>query len=65
MIVPVVIMAIVPSRLSSLVMTSAAMIVFAGLVTLGTDRGPNDVLATTAACAAVLVVFVGLSLEKD
>ncbi|KAI6899168.1 hypothetical protein KC318_g9309 [Hortaea werneckii] len=64
-IVPVVHMAIVPGRLSSLVTTSAAMIVFAVLVTLGTDRGPNDVLATTAAYAAVLVVFVGLSLEKS
>jgi len=41
------------------------MLVFAALVTLGTELGPNEVLATTAGYAAVLVVFVGTSLAPE
>lgn len=65
LVVPMLIMAAVPGKLSSLVTTSVAMLIFATLVTLVTELGPNDVLATTAAYAAVLVVFVGTSLAPQ
>ncbi|KAK5701961.1 hypothetical protein LTR97_004779 [Elasticomyces elasticus] len=65
LLVPVLIMANLPGKLATLVTTSASMVVFAVLVTLGTDLGPNEVLATTAGYAAVLVVFVGTSLAPQ
>lgn len=63
-IVPMLIMANVPGKVASLVTSCVAIIIFAGLITLGTKLGPHEVLASVAAYAAVLVVFVGLSLEK-
>ncbi|KAK5724417.1 hypothetical protein LTR15_004462 [Elasticomyces elasticus] len=65
LLVPVLIMANLPGKIATLVTTSASMVVFAVLVTLGTDLGPNEVLATTAGYAAVLVVFVGTSLAPQ
>ncbi|KAK3109868.1 hypothetical protein LTR53_016429 [Teratosphaeriaceae sp. CCFEE 6253] len=62
LVVPMLIMAIVQGKIASLVTTCVAMLVFAILITWATDLGPNEVLATTAAYAAVLVVFVGTSL---
>ncbi|KAM7195329.1 hypothetical protein V8F20_007548 [Naviculisporaceae sp. PSN 640] len=63
LIVPVLIMALHPGLLVDLVTTSVATVLF-GLVSvfLGTDASGKDVLASTAAYAAVLVVFVGTSL---
>ncbi|KAK4958051.1 hypothetical protein LTR10_004476 [Elasticomyces elasticus] len=65
LLLPVLIMANLPGKLATLVTTSASMVVFAVLVTMGTDLGPNEVLATTAGYAAVLVVFVGTSLAPQ
>jgi hypothetical protein len=62
--VPVVVMATVPGLVSSLVTTCIATLVFAFLVAWRTELGPNEVLATTAAYAAVLVVFVGTSISR-
>ncbi|KAK4892448.1 hypothetical protein LTR27_009104 [Elasticomyces elasticus] len=64
LLVPVLIMANLPRKLATLVTTSAS-VVFAVLVTLGTDLGSNEVLATTAGYAAVLVVFIGTSLAPQ
>ncbi|TKA27625.1 hypothetical protein B0A50_04457 [Salinomyces thailandicus] len=63
-IVPMLIMANVDGKIASLVTTCVAIAVFAALITMYTELGPNDVLGTTAAYAAVLVVFVGTSLER-
>ncbi|KAK5736620.1 hypothetical protein LTR17_007277 [Elasticomyces elasticus] len=65
LLVPVLIMANLPGKLATLVTTSASMVVFAVLVALATDLGSNEVLATTAGYAAVLVVFVGTSLAPQ
>ncbi|KAF2773704.1 hypothetical protein EJ03DRAFT_105073 [Teratosphaeria nubilosa] len=62
LIVPMIIMTEVPGKICSLVTTCVCMLVFAALVTFATNLGPNEVLATTAAYAAVLVVFVGTSM---
>ena len=64
LVVPTVIMATVPGLRSSLVTTCISIIVFAVLISWRTELGPNEVLATTAAYAAVLVVFVGTSLTR-
>jgi VIT1/CCC1 family predicted Fe2+/Mn2+ transporter len=61
LLVPTIIMASVPGLVSSLVTTCISMLVFATLVAWRTELGPNEVLGTTAAYAAVLVVFVGTS----
>lgn len=61
-IVPMLVMANLESRTSCLVTTCVAMVVFAAGITLGTELKPDQVLAATAAYAAVLVVFVGTSL---
>ncbi|KAI7679804.1 glutamine synthetase/guanido kinase, partial [Hortaea werneckii] len=63
-IVPMLIMANIPGKVASLVTSCVAITIFAALVTLVTKLGPHEVLASVAAYAAVLVVFVGLSLEK-
>ncbi|KAI6854198.1 hypothetical protein KC338_g9343 [Hortaea werneckii] len=63
-IVPMLIMANVPGKIASLVTSCVAITIFAALITLVTKLGPHEVLASVAAYAAVLVVFVGLSLEK-
>lgn len=65
LIVPTVIMATLPGLVSSLVTTCVSILVFAILVAWRTELGPNEVLGTTAAYAAVLVVFVGTSLTRN
>ena len=51
-----------PSRNTSLITVSAATFLFALVLALvATDSDGKDVLAATAAYAAVLVVFVGTS----
>jgi hypothetical protein len=64
LIVPVLVMANIPGRTSSLVTTCIAMLIFAIGVTFGTDLKADQVLGATAAYAAVLVVFVGTSLAN-
>jgi hypothetical protein len=62
LIVPMLVMTLHPSRNTSLITTSTATFVFAIALALGaTDTAGKDVLAATAAYAAVLVVFVGTS----
>jgi hypothetical protein len=63
LIVPMLIMALRPGLVVDLVTTSVATVLF-GAVTavMATDSSGRDVLASTAAYAAVLVVFVGASL---
>lgn len=65
LVVPMLIMANVPGKVSSLVTTCVAMLVFSALVTLFTELGPHEILATTAGYAAVLVVFVGTSTSSQ
>ena len=64
LIVPMIIMATVPGLVSSLVTTCVSVLVFACLMAWRTDLSPNEVLGTTAAYTAVLVVFVGTSLAR-
>ncbi|KAI1737598.1 hypothetical protein F4680DRAFT_468121 [Xylaria scruposa] len=64
LIVPVVLMVFHSNLYTQLVITSVATVIFATLVVfLGTDSSGKDVLASTAAYTAVLVVFVGASLQ--
>jgi hypothetical protein len=64
LVVPVIVMANVPGKTSSLVTTCIAMLVFAIGITFGTQLKADQVLGATAAYAAVLVVFVGTSLAE-
>ena len=60
LITPMLIMTLHPSRNVSLITTSLATFLFALILALGaTQSAGKDVLAATAAYAAVLVVFVG------
>ena len=60
LITPMLIMTLHPSRNVSLVTTSLATFLFALILAFGaTESAGKDVLAATAAYAAVLVVFVG------
>jgi hypothetical protein len=62
LIVPKLVMTLHPSRNTSLITTSTATFIFAIALALGaSDTAGKDVLAATAAYAAVLVVFVGTS----
>ena len=62
LIVPMLVMTLHPSQNTSLITTSIATFMFAIALALGaTDTAGKDVLAATAAYAAVLVVFVGTS----
>jgi hypothetical protein len=64
LIAPTLIMALYPSRNTSLITTSIATFLFASVLALGAkDSSGKDVLAATAAYAAVLVVFIGTSLS--
>lgn len=63
LILPMLIMANVPGKIASLVTTCISMLIFVILIAFLTRLSPNEVLATTAAYAAVLVVFVGTSLR--
>lgn len=65
LVVPMLIMANIPGRTASLVTTCIALLIFSALIPLLTELGPNEILATTAAYAAVLVVFVGTSLTTN
>ena len=63
LLVPMLIMALRPGLVVDLVTTSVATVLFgAATVLMLTDSSGRDVLAATAAYAAVLVVFVGSSL---
>jgi hypothetical protein len=63
LVVPTVIMAKNPGVNFSLATTAIATVLFALILAVGaTDSAGKDVLAATAAYAAVLVVFVGTSL---
>ena len=62
LIIPMLVMTYFPGKNVSVVTTSAAMLIFAAVITLGTQLAPDQVLGATAAYAAVLVVFVGTSL---
>lgn len=60
LIAPMLIMTLHPSRNTSLITTSLATFIFALVLAVGaTQSAGKDVLAATAAYAAVLVVFVG------
>ncbi|OQO06594.1 hypothetical protein B0A48_08379 [Cryoendolithus antarcticus] len=65
LVVPMLIMANVPGKLASLVTTCVALLLFAGGVARFTELGGHEILGTTAAYAAVLVVFVGTSLSNQ
>lgn len=65
LLIPMLIMANVPGKTPSLITTCVALAGFSALVTLFTELGPHEILATTAAYAAVLVVFVGTSLANQ
>lgn len=59
---PMLIMVLHPGLVTSLVTTSACVVVFGLVIALpGLLDKPSDVLSATAAYAAVLVVFVGTS----
>ena len=69
LIAPMLLMVLHNTLLTTLIATSVSVIIFAFVVALissgligmkAVDLGPKDVLATTAAYAAVLVVFVGV-----
>ncbi|KAM0715714.1 hypothetical protein Q7P37_009214 [Cladosporium fusiforme] len=63
LVLPMLVMVLVPGRTCSLVTTTACVLAFACVVALGSDLKPQEILGVTAAYAAVLVVFVGTSLE--
>lgn len=62
LIAPMLIMVFVRSRAASVSTTCGAIVLASLALAFLTDLGPNEVLATCAAYAAVLVVFVGTSL---
>ncbi len=63
LLVPVLIMALRPGLVVDLVTTSVATVLFAVTIAVaGRDASGKDVLASTAAYTAVLVVFVGTTL---
>lgn len=65
LIVPMLIMALHPTLIVALITASAATIIFAIILGFGArDSSGKDVLAATAAYAAVLVVFVGTSVAS-
>lgn len=61
LIVPMIIMTLNKSLNKSLITTSAAVMVLAGVLSFIIKAKTYDVITTTATYAAVLVVFVGLS----
>jgi VIT1/CCC1 family predicted Fe2+/Mn2+ transporter len=61
LIVPMLIMALVRSQTASLITSSSAVLIFALAVAGISSAKPQELLAATAAYAAVLVVFVGTS----
>jgi hypothetical protein len=64
LITPMLVMALVPGLTTSLITTAAATLIFDTVfVIMGTDASGKDILTWTAAYTAVLVVFVGASLQ--
>jgi len=64
LIAPVILMTLKPTLTVDLVTASVATAVFSlALVGFATDMSGKDVLASTAAYAAVMVVFIGTSLQ--
>ncbi|KIM96549.1 hypothetical protein OIDMADRAFT_148366 [Oidiodendron maius Zn] len=61
LIIPMLIMTLVPSRLTSILTVSISVLIFSILVAIASTAKPQEVLGATAAYAAVLVVFVGTS----
>jgi hypothetical protein len=53
-----------PSRTNSLVVVSAAVVLFALLMSLSFHTDNKDTLTATAIYTAVLVVFVGTSVQS-
>ena len=60
---PMLLMVLVNSKTATLVTTCVSVLAFGMIIGVYLDR-PFDVLSGTAAYAAVLVVFVGASLER-
>jgi VIT1/CCC1 family predicted Fe2+/Mn2+ transporter len=66
LLVPIIIMALIPNLVIGLIVTSVATVLFSVvIVTYATDSSGKDVLASTAAYAAVLAVFIGTSLTNQ
>ena len=65
LIVPMIIMVLVPGKTVALVTTCVFILAFVLLIVGATKLGPHEVLAVTAAYAAVLVVFVGASVTPS
>lgn len=64
LIAPVVFMTLKPTLIGNLVAASVSTTIFATIMVIfATDASGKDVLASTAAYAAVLVVFIGTSLQ--
>lgn len=63
LVIPMLIIANVPGKIASLIRTCISMLIFVLLIAFFRELSPNEVLATTAAYAAALVVFVGTSLN--
>jgi ABC-type multidrug transport system fused ATPase/permease subunit len=61
LIVPMLIMDLHPTKLTSLLTTSVFVVALAITLAVTTTWEPKDIIASTAAYAAVLVVFVGVS----
>jgi VIT1/CCC1 family predicted Fe2+/Mn2+ transporter len=61
LIVPMVVMSLHPDQTKSLVTTSLFILLFAVLIAWRTSIKPWEVMTSTAAYAAVLVVFTGVS----
>ncbi|KAI0880288.1 uncharacterized protein GGS22DRAFT_87818, partial [Annulohypoxylon maeteangense] len=61
---PVIFMTLKPTLIGNLVTASVSMAIFAMIMVIfATDANGKDVLASTAAYAAVMVVFIGTSLQ--
>lgn len=63
-VIPMLIMSIPQGSTRSLVTTSVAVVFFAGIISVGFSTSNGETLGITAAYAAVLVVFVGTSVQQ-
>ena len=64
LIVPVIAMTLIPTLTGNLITASVSTALFAMIMVIfSTDASGKDVLAATAAYAAVMVVFIGTSLQ--
>ena len=64
LVIPMLIMTIPQGSTRSLVTTSVAVVLFAGIISVGFSASNGETLGITAAYAAVLVVFVGTSVQQ-